>query len=157
MLNEYSELKLVNMSQGQQQANPKARDAKLFFESGRLETYKGIEMNFCVNVCDLAESGFVWTGYGDHVECVFCHGVIGEWEDGDIVSSEHSRLFPLCPYIRLQGGGKSITIKSLEQCFYYRDFDTECNCMSVKDLERMRLDLSDVSDDDSEMGVDTIY
>ncbi len=30
---------------------------------------------------------------------MFCRGVAGEWEDGDVPLTEHKRHFPRCPFI----------------------------------------------------------
>jgi hypothetical protein len=33
------------------------------------------------------------------VQCVFCRGVAGEWEEGDDPAIEHRRHFPRCPFV----------------------------------------------------------
>ena len=33
------------------------------------------------------------------VQCAFCRGVAGQWEEGDIPLIEHRRHFPRCPFI----------------------------------------------------------
>lgn len=33
------------------------------------------------------------------VQCVFCSGVVGAWQEGDVPLIEHARLFPECPFI----------------------------------------------------------
>jgi len=33
------------------------------------------------------------------VQCAFCRGVAGEWEEGDVPLNEHQRHFPRCPFI----------------------------------------------------------
>ena len=39
-------------------------------------------------------------GNDDHVQCVFCQGIIGNWEDEDFPMTEHRLLYPACPFIR---------------------------------------------------------
>ena len=39
-------------------------------------------------------------GNDDHVQCVFCEGIIGNWEDEDFPMTEHRLLYPACPFIR---------------------------------------------------------
>jgi len=33
------------------------------------------------------------------VQCAFCKGVAGEWEEGDVPVTEHKKHFPRCPFI----------------------------------------------------------
>lgn len=49
---------------------------------------------------ELAAAGFVAVGDGDKAQCVFCRGVVGNWQQGDEPLAEHRRLFPLCPFVR---------------------------------------------------------
>ncbi|UUV42150.1 MAG: polyprotein [Macrobrachium rosenbergii virus 7] len=62
---------------------------------GRLATFKNFSSPF-VGREELAREGFIYTGSHDHVMCVYCRGVIGSWEPGDIVSQEHKKHFPRC-------------------------------------------------------------
>lgn len=45
---------------------------------------------------DLAEAGFVYGGRKDNARCVFCSGMLCEWEVGDVPKEEHDKHFPLC-------------------------------------------------------------
>ena len=36
----------------------------------------------------------------DRVQCVFCAGIIGQWEDEDFPMTEHRDLYPECPFVR---------------------------------------------------------
>ena len=48
----------------------------------------------------LAREGLYYLRDRDHVSCVFCRGIIGAWEPGDIPKEEHKRHFPKCPFVR---------------------------------------------------------
>lgn len=48
---------------------------------------------------ELAKAGFFYLGVADHVQCVFCRGVIKDWEINDDPHCEHERLFPNCPFV----------------------------------------------------------
>jgi len=71
-------------------------------ESARLETYRRhpIWSHRFIQPADLANAGFVYLGNDDHVQCVFCEGIIGNWEDEDFPMTEHRLLYPACPFIR---------------------------------------------------------
>ena len=45
----------------------------------------------------LAKAGFYYLQHGDNVQCAFCSGVVGHWEEGDDPVEEHRRHFPSCP------------------------------------------------------------
>jgi hypothetical protein len=51
---------------------------------------------------DLANAGFYYFDIGDQVKCVYCHGIIGQWEENDLPQQEHAKFFPNCPIVRLQ-------------------------------------------------------
>lgn len=53
----------------------------------------------------LAKEGFYYLRDNDFVSCVFCRGIVGAWEQGDIPSQEHKRHFPKCPFVRCQPVG----------------------------------------------------
>lgn len=44
----------------------------------------------------LAKSGFYYTHQSDEVQCAYCAGVIGRWEEGDDPFVEHEKFFPMC-------------------------------------------------------------
>ena len=75
----------------------------------------------------LAEAGFIWTGYRDHAQCVFCHGVIGEWVKGDIPILEHLRFYPQCPFVRSNMDGRALNgYKQLPIPKYGAEGQDEC-------------------------------
>lgn len=52
-----------------------------------------------VNPSQLAKAGFFYFNDGDKVQCIFCLGIIGNWEKNDDVMMKHKTLFPNCPFI----------------------------------------------------------
>ncbi|XP_046344485.2 E3 ubiquitin-protein ligase XIAP-like [Haliotis rufescens] len=48
---------------------------------------------------DLARAGFYFTGTVDRVQCVFCRGILRNWDEDDVPMEEHRRHFPMCPYV----------------------------------------------------------
>ncbi|XP_060589383.1 baculoviral IAP repeat-containing protein 3-like isoform X2 [Ruditapes philippinarum] len=71
----------------------------LRFERNRLETFNTWPSNACVPAAELAKSGFYYTGSGDRVQCIFCKGVLRNWEEGDRPHIEHRKHFPRCPIV----------------------------------------------------------
>lgn len=71
----------------------------LKYERHRLETYRTWPMGTPVTAKELAKNGFYYTGTGDRVQCVFCKGVLKDWEVGDKPHIEHKNRFPKCPFI----------------------------------------------------------
>ena len=68
-------------------------------EATRLSTFNNWPVTF-IQPADLAHAGFIYTGHGDQVRCVFCHQDVGGWESEDFPITEHRRLFPLCPFVQ---------------------------------------------------------
>ena len=68
-------------------------------ESARLETFRNWSHRTILSA-DLANAGFVYAGNDDHVQCVFCSGLVGNWEEEDFPMTEHRRLYPECPFIQ---------------------------------------------------------
>ncbi|KAK3098075.1 hypothetical protein FSP39_015924 [Pinctada imbricata] len=71
----------------------------LRFERNRLETFKNWPSNAPVSSKDLAKSGFYYTGTEDRVQCVFCRGILRDWDPGDKPHIEHKNKFPRCPFL----------------------------------------------------------
>ncbi|ODN01677.1 Death-associated inhibitor of apoptosis 2 [Orchesella cincta] len=89
---------------GMESANPFSRprdfDA-LKSERARLDSFSqppGWPIPF-IRPEDCAQAGFFFLQDGDKVQCAFCRGVAGEWEQGDNPRQEHRRHFPRCPFI----------------------------------------------------------
>lgn len=53
----------------------------------------------------LAKDGFYYLRDEDKVSCVFCRGIVGSWDVGDIPSQEHKTHFSKCPFVRGQPVG----------------------------------------------------
>lgn len=71
----------------------------LRFERNRLESFQNWPSNACVATAELAKCGFHYTGSGDRVKCIFCKGVLRNWEEGDRPHIEHRKHFPRCPLV----------------------------------------------------------
>lgn len=71
----------------------------LRFERNRLQTFQNWPSNACVPAAELAKCGFCYTGSGDRVQCIFCKGVLRNWEEGDRPHIEHRKHFPRCPLV----------------------------------------------------------
>ena len=48
----------------------------------------------------LAKAGFYYYGDADRVQCAFCNGILGDWEEDDLPSFQHRKYFPTCPFFR---------------------------------------------------------
>jgi len=68
-------------------------------ETSRLQTFRNWPLRHIVPA-DLANAGFIYTGRSDLVQCVFCEGIIGNWEEEDFPITEHRALYPHCPFVR---------------------------------------------------------
>ncbi|XP_014770937.1 E3 ubiquitin-protein ligase XIAP isoform X2 [Octopus bimaculoides] len=53
-----------------------------------------------ISPIELAKNGFEYTGIGDRVRCVYCQGMLDDWQLGDSVEKEHRRHFPYCPFVQ---------------------------------------------------------
>lgn len=71
----------------------------LKIERNRLESFRNWPANANVNPQDLAKSGFFYTGQGDRVQCVFCRGILRNWDPGDIPHIEHRNKYARCPFM----------------------------------------------------------
>ncbi|KAK7072052.1 hypothetical protein SK128_002759 [Halocaridina rubra] len=70
----------------------------LMLESVRRLTFSNWTVSY-VDPDQLAKSGFFHRRTVDHVECVFCKGIVGYWDRGDQPDLEHRKHFPNCPFI----------------------------------------------------------
>ena len=77
--------------------------AKYKGESDRLNTFKGWKYMF-ISPEKLAKSGFINTGKEDNVQCVFCTGILGNWEENDDPMTEHKKSFPKCCFVHNADG-----------------------------------------------------
>ncbi|XP_050710369.1 baculoviral IAP repeat-containing protein 7-B-like [Eriocheir sinensis] len=95
---------LGEMSQGEADLG-KGRRNKMFtsykslrFEKERRDTFIDWPVKW-LKPEDLARDGFIYLREADHCACVFCRGIVGAWEKGDIPRKEHQRHFPQCPFV----------------------------------------------------------
>ncbi|KAG0721608.1 Death-associated inhibitor of apoptosis 2 [Chionoecetes opilio] len=70
----------------------------LLLESVRRQTFVDWKVSF-VNPDKLAAAGFLYLRTMDHVQCAFCRGIVGFWDEGDEPSEEHRKHFPNCPFV----------------------------------------------------------
>ncbi|KAK6171479.1 hypothetical protein SNE40_019661 [Patella caerulea] len=71
----------------------------LWSEMARLQTFKNSWPHCSPSPNDLAKAGFSFTGSPDGVRCVFCKGILRNWQDVDIPMIEHRKHFPNCPFV----------------------------------------------------------
>ncbi|KAG1647687.1 Baculoviral IAP repeat-containing protein 7-B [Nymphon striatum] len=67
-------------------------------ESERLKTFEN-GWTSTVDPSKLAQAGFYNMFTMDKVQCAFCYGIVGNWEEQDDPLTEHVRHFPLCPFL----------------------------------------------------------
>ena len=75
-------------------------------ERARLQTFRDWQ-NAVITPLALAKNGFFFTGIADLVQCVFCRGVLGDWDSDEIPipgdqypTYRHRRQLPHCPFVR---------------------------------------------------------
>ncbi|XP_037078834.1 baculoviral IAP repeat-containing protein 2-like [Pollicipes pollicipes] len=74
--------------------------AFLLRERQRLRTFADTWPLDFVSPAELARAGFFSLNDGDKAQCIFCRGIVGDWEAGDVPMTEHGRHFPQCPFVR---------------------------------------------------------
>ncbi|KAK8744295.1 hypothetical protein OTU49_000722 [Cherax quadricarinatus] len=70
----------------------------LLMESVRRQTFANWTVAF-IDPEQLARAGFFYLQTQDHVQCVFCQGIVGYWDPGDHPDLEHRKHFPNCPFV----------------------------------------------------------
>lgn len=108
-------------------------------EQARLDTFKKSVWSLThPNIKDLAKCGFFCLEVSDKVQCAFCHGVAGEWEDTDIPLIEHRRHFPRCPLMcNLPVGNIPIDISTDDKTTQTGDDDDIVNTVNIKGQLRL--------------------
>ena len=48
----------------------------------------------------MATNGLFYLNHHDLVQCAYCKGVIGYWEDDDVPEIEHRKHYPRCPFVQ---------------------------------------------------------
>ena len=76
-------------------------------ESKRLMTFMNCWPNPVISPEKLAHAGFIFTRRGDNVQCAFCAGVLGDWEENDDPMTVHKESFPECSKV-IKNAKKSI-------------------------------------------------
>ena len=78
----------------------KAEIERLRKEEERLKTFETYPLDANVKPTDLAKNGFIYRGgKSDSVMCVFCGGVVYDWEPNDVPSKEHEKFYSNCPFV----------------------------------------------------------
>ncbi|CAL4059467.1 unnamed protein product, partial [Meganyctiphanes norvegica] len=67
-------------------------------ESERVLTFINWPHDF-VQPNDLVAAGLFYLRSKDLCSCAFCHGILGDWQEGDIPYKEHKKYFAHCPFI----------------------------------------------------------
>jgi len=76
--------------------------------SSRLKTYNSFPSTTSQDKYSLAESGFIYSGVKDIVECFFCGLVLHDWETNDVPWIEHSAWNPNCIFVLLSKGNQFV-------------------------------------------------
>ncbi|XP_071530777.1 baculoviral IAP repeat-containing protein 7-like [Panulirus ornatus] len=76
----------------------------LLLESVRRQTFANWTVDF-VEPDQLAREGFFYLQISDHVQCVFCQGIVGYWDPGDRPDVEHRKHFPNCAFVTKEPTG----------------------------------------------------
>ena len=74
---------------------------------------------------DLVDNYIIYTGKEDHVVCVFCGLVMGEWNRGDDVFKAHKRGSPQCRVVHWREDKKGKDV-STAYCVDKKDVSTVC-------------------------------
>ena len=88
--------------------------SSLLFEANRFDTFVDWPSNNPIDPAELSAAGFYYTRISDRVQCVFCYGVLRNWEAGDLAFNEHQRYFPNCPFV-LGNATENVTITDRSQ------------------------------------------
>ncbi|XP_077136792.1 baculoviral IAP repeat-containing protein 1-like [Ranitomeya variabilis] len=130
-------------------------DVKLSMENEqtRLQSFTCWPVYASIKPCELAETGFFFTGTRDNVQCFSCGGCLGNWEENDDPWKEHAKWFPeyalishiiliLLPYILLYVpyAGTSFTYTSENKVYPITvtiDLDSHFAdiCVMLKDIK----------------------
>ncbi|KAG1684193.1 Baculoviral IAP repeat-containing protein 3 [Nymphon striatum] len=79
--------------------NPRNMDVCRFkSEKLRLDSY-AFGWSCSIPPLKMAQAGFYYIFSQDKVQCAFCNGIIGNWNDKDDPLTEHKRHFPSCPFV----------------------------------------------------------
>lgn len=73
-------------------------------EENRLKSFKDWPKAIKQRPKELADAGFFYIGYGNHVTCFKCNIMIKNWEIDDDVWLKHYNWSPSCPYVLLMKG-----------------------------------------------------
>lgn len=78
----------------------KEETERLKKEKERLKTFEAYPVSANVKPAELAKNGFIFRGGNtDHVMCVYCGGVLYDWEPNDVPDKEHRKFYGNCPFI----------------------------------------------------------
>eukprot|EP00118_Oscarella_pearsei_P008218 m.41518 g.41518 ORF g.41518 m.41518 type:complete len:726 (+) comp33196_c0_seq2:141-2318(+) len=86
-------------------------------EEERLKTFPDRFLDVCpVPAKELAEGGFVFYPRSgpDGVQCVFCGGILYDWEPRDTARGEHKKFYSSCPFLKGEDVGNVIRTEKTE-------------------------------------------
>ncbi|XP_005109671.1 putative inhibitor of apoptosis [Aplysia californica] len=68
-------------------------------EEARLATFNSWPGIRGATAREFAQAGFIFYGAPDRVQCVFCNGLLRNWNDNDRPIEEHRKHFPTCSFV----------------------------------------------------------
>lgn len=77
-----------------------ASEPNMNYEGNRLATFDSWPKSDMIDPRLLAKNGFIYTGVGDTVKCVYCEGKLRAWETWSHPQREHERFYPRCPFVQ---------------------------------------------------------
>ena len=91
---------------------------RMKMEVERLKSFKYWTCPY-VSATDLAKEGFFYFNQADYVQCIFCFGIISNWEPTDTVEDEHQKHFPYCPRVlQLVTDNLPLTLENRHQTLF---------------------------------------
>ncbi|XP_060577377.1 baculoviral IAP repeat-containing protein 2-like [Ruditapes philippinarum] len=112
----------------------------------RLASFKNWPPHIKQTPLQLAEAGFYHTGHGDGVCCFACDGGLQHWQPEDDPWIEHCRLFPACPFARIQKGDYFIELIQTSIKNQLETFTENGMSLGLEELKQRDPELQDAMD-----------
>ena len=80
------------------------------YNNGRCNTFPPLSIDFSDDICDLADSGFIWSLENEGqprgtLTCIGCRVKINNWTPGANADEAHRDISPDCPWLRMRDAG----------------------------------------------------
>lgn len=115
----------------------------LKYESVRLDTFHCWSITCPIRPKELSRQGFYFSGENDAVTCIFCKGQLNTWMAGDVVSIEHSKWYPNCPFVEGKECGNvpmlDINVKYAPYIMFYDRMESFRSWHTAKNLTPDRM------------------